>query len=85
MTDQLVKQNIESLLDERRGYETRLVEAEGDAKAALEERVLAVNASLTRLGYKLEPKARAAEKTTTVKTSSKKAPVKKTAAKRRRR
>lgn len=74
MTDQLVRQNIAALLEERRGYEARLTEAEGDAKAALKARVLAVNASLTRLGYKLEPDHKAAEQRTTVKTVSKKAP-----------
>lgn len=84
MTDQLVKQSIESLLEERRGYETRMIEADGDAKAALKDRIVAVNASLTRLGYKLEPAAKAAEKKTTVKTTSKKAaPRKSTAAPRK--
>lgn len=77
MTDQLVKQQIDALLDERRGYEARLTEAEGDLAKALKERVVAVNASLTRLGYKLEPAAKAAEKQTTVKTTSKKATAKK--------
>lgn len=82
MSDELRKQNIESLLDERRGYEARMVDAEGDAKKALSDRVVAVNASLTRLGYKLEPAARAVEKKTTVKTVSKKAPARKAVKKR---
>jgi hypothetical protein len=82
MSDELRRQNIEALLEERRSYQTRLVEAEGDAKKALTDRVLAVNASLTRLGYKLEPAARAAERKTTVKTVSKKAPAKRATRKR---
>lgn len=61
MSDQLRQQNINALLDERRGYQARLIGAEGDAKAALSERVAAVNAALKGLGYQ-EPKAQSVER-----------------------
>lgn len=54
MSDQLKRQNIQALLAERRGYEARLVDS--DIKSTLIERIEAVNASLSKLGYQ-EPKA----------------------------
>ena len=80
MSDELRKQNIEALLNERRGYETRFAQAEDDTtKAEQKANIAAVNVQLNRVGYKLEVAAKAAEKKTTVKTVSKKAPAKKAA------
>lgn len=80
MSDELHKQNIEALLYERSGYETRLAQAEDDAtKEEQKANIAAVNVQLNRLGYKLDATAKAAEKKTTVKTTSKKAPARKAA------
>ena len=83
MSDELRKQNLEALIYERAGYEARLAQAEDAAtKEEQKANIAAVNVQLNRLGYKLDVAARAAEKKTTVKTVSKKAPAKKATRKR---
>jgi hypothetical protein len=57
MTNQQIQQQIDALLEERRGYEVRLTEADSDTKKALTERIAAVNDSLAKAGYKSEKAA----------------------------
>ena len=47
MTDELIKQQIAALLEERRGYEARVVD-----QPTLQTRIEAVDASLRQLGWK---------------------------------
>lgn len=79
MSDQLKQQQITALLEERRGYEARLIDADDTAKKALTERIAAVNVALTRAGYKPEAAVKAAKKTPPATTVSKKAPARKAA------
>lgn len=77
MSDELTRQNIQALLDERHGYEVRLVDADTDTKVVLKERVSAVNAVLRNLGYE-ESKAQPAKTSKPAKPSSQKRPAART-------